>query len=94
MKRWVWINVALKVLDLGTTYYFVRLHGLEVERNPLMRAAYGYLGLDFGSAMILAVFGLLMWLLCRSGSKTTLMIIAGLMALVVCNNFWHILIGS
>ena len=94
MKRWAWFNVLLKVLDLGTTYYFVNIHGTVVERNPIVRAVFDRVGLDWGCVAVMAICGLMVYALYRCNASIAMRIIAALMALVVINNFYHIFTGG
>ena len=94
MKKWFWINIILKMFDIGTTYYCVKLQGFRVEKNPLVRWLFEHMGLDLASISVLIFFAFLMYILYQKGAETMLKIIATLMTLVALNNFIHIILHT
>jgi len=87
------INIFLKVLDLGTTYYYVNIHGTIKEANPIMRFIYNNAGLFWGSVSIFMLYALLIYILCQKRSLVTMYIAFAIMSFTVINNFYHIFAG-
>ena len=82
----LWVNIALKFLDIGLTAYIVTTWGLLAESNTFIRNTIETYGLIPTMAGItLAHIGLI-WLLYKKNRRKLLFIAAGLMTMLVIMN--------
>lgn len=85
-KALLYINIVLKLLDVGLTTYIINTWGIMAESNVLIRNAINVYG--FIPAMIAITVGYvgLVYLLYINNRRHSLFVVAGLMTLLVINN--------
>jgi len=88
----LWINIILKLLDIGTTIYLVNIYGLYVESNPVMKYVMENCGLIPTMVGILLAYLVAVTYLYKKNRRGLLFVVMGLMTLVVIANTTSIII--
>jgi len=76
----------VKLLDNGTTYYFISKIGSEAEGNPIVRWSVDTFGLDAALLVNYIMFVIITFLLYKFNGRITLLLIILLLSIVVISN--------
>jgi hypothetical protein len=84
-------TLALKIVDIVTTYYLVYLYSITIESNPLIYDMIQAYGLGYACFINMFIYSILVYLLYKYQRRNLLIITIIFMSLVVFTNIAHLL---
>ena len=94
LRKWLYANIFVKLLDLITTFYLVHTYGVTVESQPFTADMITAYGLTLGLAINGSVHLMLIGVLYKFKRRGLLKVAAMLTALFPLTNFITIIIKT
>jgi len=91
VRKWLFATIALKIVDVVSTWYIINNHGIQAESNPIVSDMMQVYGIEPALLINTAIYSMLMLVLYRFKQSMLLVVSVGVMSSIILSNILTIL---